>query len=213
MSCPTTKHISNHRGFIDRRSEKQAHHRGCEKGNYRRTDSHHPYQLDLPCENPDGIVTADRTQLKALVLKGSGRTYDSLPSNYRFEDIAFSKLRSVHYKRLQRSFEDSEFTSWGIIDENGKLTNAGALLADESPIRQSRIFCTRWNGLDMTSGLGEAIDDVELEGCVIGQLQDAVSFVRNNSRKKWWKEKDYRENCPVKKGKDLQDRAIWMFCV
>ena len=148
-------------------------------------------------------VTADRTQLKALVLKGSGRTYDSLPSNYRFKDMAFSKLRSVHYKRLQRSFDDSEFTSWGIIDENGKLTNAGALLADESPVRQSRIFCTRWNGLDMTSGLGEAIDDVELEGCVIGQLQDAVSFVRNNSRKKWWKENDYREEQP-----DYPERAV-----
>ena len=148
-------------------------------------------------------VTADRIQLKALVLKGSGRTYDSLPSNYRFEDMAFSKLRSVHYKRLQRSFDDSEFVSWGIIDENGNLTNAGALLADESPIRQSRIFCTRWNGLDMTSGLGEAIDDVELEGCVIGQLQDAVSFVRNNSRKKWWKESDHREELP-----DYPERAV-----
>lgn len=148
-------------------------------------------------------VTADRMQLKALVLKGSGRTYDSLPSNYRFEDMAFSKLKSVHYKRLQRSFNESEFVSWGIIDENGKLTNAGALLADESPIRQSRIFCTRWNGLDMTSGLGEAIDDVELEGCVIGQLQDAVSFVRNNSHKKWWKENDYREELP-----DYPERAV-----
>lgn len=83
------------------------------------------------------------------------------------------------------------------------LTNAGALLADESPIRQSRIFCTRWNGLDMTRGLGEAIDDVELEGCVIGQLQDAVSFVRNNSRKKWWKESDYREELP-----DYPERAV-----
>lgn len=97
-------------------------------------------------------VVADRIQLKSLVLKGSGRTYDSLPSSYRFEDMAFSKLRSVHYKRLQRSFEDSEFVSWGIVNEDGKLTNAGALLADESPVRQSRIFCTRWNGLDMTSG-------------------------------------------------------------
>lgn len=141
-------------------------------------------------------VTADRIQLKSLVLKGSGRTYDSLPSNYKFEDMAFSKLKSVHYKRLQRSFEDNEFVAWGIVDEKGKLTNAGALLADESPVRQSRIFCTRWNGLDMTSGLGEAIDDVELEGCVIGQLQDAVSFVRNNSHKKWWKEDDYREELP-----------------
>ncbi|MGM9694729.1 MAG: ATP-binding protein [Alloprevotella sp.] len=148
-------------------------------------------------------VVADRTQLKNLVMSGSGRTYDSLPSNHRFEDMAFSKLKSVHYKRLQRSFEDNEFVSWGIIDENGKLTNAGALLADESPVRQSRIFCTRWNGLDMTSGLGEAIDDVELEGCVIGQLQDAVSFVRNNSRKKWWKENDYREELP-----DYPERAV-----
>jgi len=148
-------------------------------------------------------ITADRIQLKSLVLKGFGRTYDSLPSSYRFEDMAFSKLKSVHYKRLQRSFEDNEFVSWGIIDENGSLTNAGALLADESPIRQSRIFCTRWNGLDMTSGLGEAIDDVELEGGVIAQLQDAVSFVRNNSRKKWWKENDYREELP-----DYPERAV-----
>lgn len=54
-------------------------------------------------------VTADRIQLKSLVLKSSGCTYDSLPSNYRFEDMAFSKLKSVHYKRLQSSFEDNEF--------------------------------------------------------------------------------------------------------
>lgn len=151
----------------------------------------------------DESVTADRIQLKSLVLKGSGRTYDSLPSSYKFGDMAFSKLKSVHYKRLQRSFEDTEFVSWGIIDENGNLTNAGALLADESPVRQSHIFYTRWNGLDMTNGLGEAIDDVELEGCVIGQLQDAVSFVRNNSRKKWWKESDHREELP-----DYPERAV-----
>lgn len=148
-------------------------------------------------------VTADRIQLKSLVLKGAGRTYDGLPSSYKFEDMAFTKLRSVYFRRLRRSFEDDEFVSWGIVDENGRLTNAGALLADESPIRQSRIFCTRWNGLDMTSGLGEAIDDVELEGCVIGQLQDAVSFIRNNSRKKWWKEDDHREELP-----DYPERAV-----
>ena len=57
--------------------------------------------------------------------------------------------------------------------------------------------------MDIPSGLGEAIDDVELEGCVIGQLQDAVSFVRNNSRKKWWKESDHREELP-----DYPERAV-----
>ena len=148
-------------------------------------------------------VVANRLQLKALVLKGSGRTFDALPSPYKFTDMAFTQLRSACFKRLHRSFDDSEFTSWGIIDENGALTNAGALLADDSPIRQSRIFCTRWNGLTMTSGLGEALDDAELEGSVIGQLQDAVAFIRNNSHKRWWKESDHREELP-----DYPERAV-----
>lgn len=82
-------------------------------------------------------------------------------------------------------------------------TNAGALLADDFPIHQSRIFCTRWNGLTMTSGLGEALDDAELEGSVIGQLKDAVAFIRNNSHKRWWKESDHREELP-----DYPERAV-----
>ncbi len=148
-------------------------------------------------------VVADRLQLKKLVIKGSGTTYDVLPSSYRFEDMSFTRLRSIHYRRLRRSFEESEYASWGIIDEDGKLTNAGALVADDSPMRQSRIFCTRWNGLDKASGLSEATDDVELEGCAVGQLQDAVAFVRNNSHKKWWKEADHREELP-----DYPERAV-----
>ena len=32
---------------------------------------------------------------------------------------------------------------------------------------------------------------------------NAVSFVRNNSRKKWWKENDYREELP-----DYPERAV-----
>ena len=55
----------------------------------------------------------------------------------------------------------------------------------------------------MTSGLGEALDDAELEGSVIGQLQDAVAFVRNNSHRRWWKEDDYREELP-----DYPERAL-----
>lgn len=55
----------------------------------------------------------------------------------------------------------------------------------------------------MTSGLGEALDDAELEGSVIGQLQDAVAFIRNNSHKRWWKESDHREELP-----DYPERAV-----
>ena len=48
-------------------------------------------------------------------------------------------------------------TSWGIIDTQGKLTNAGALIADDSPIRQSRIF----NVLGKTVDKGEPIEAKE----------------------------------------------------
>ena len=45
-------------------------------------------------------VVASTSKHKELVLKGSNMSYDSLESRWRFEDMAFSKLRSVHYKRL-----------------------------------------------------------------------------------------------------------------
>ena len=126
-----------------------------------------------------------------------------MPSPYIFENLAFTKLKAVHFQKLRTAFADSDFVSWGMIDDEGKVTNAAALIADDSPVRQSRIFCTRWNGLDMTNGLGEAYDDVELSGCVINMLQDAVAFVRNNSHKKWWKETDHREERP-----DYPERAV-----
>lgn len=148
-------------------------------------------------------VVANRLQLKNLVMKGAGQTFDAISSPYKFEDMSFSKLKSVYFKRLSLSFNNSDFVSWGVIDNEGRLTNAGALLADDSPIHCSRIFCTRWNGLNMTSGLGEALDDVELEGSIVTQLQDAVAFVRNNSHRRWWKEAEYREELP-----DYPERAV-----
>lgn len=40
-----------------------------------------------------------------------------------------------------------------------RLTNAGALFVDDCPVRGSRLFCTRWNGLDKASGVIDALDD------------------------------------------------------
>lgn len=49
-------------------------------------------------------VVADRLQLKSLVMRGAGRSFDAIPSPYKFEDMSFSKLKSVHFKRLNQSF-------------------------------------------------------------------------------------------------------------
>lgn len=83
------------------------------------------------------------------------------------------------------------------------LTNAGALLADESPIRHSRVFCTRWNGLDKASGLIDAVDDEEYSGGLINLLQDSMSFVSRNTKKAWRKTGNGRIEMP-----DYPDTAV-----
>ena len=122
------------------------------------------------------------------------------------EATAYDKKQQIEAKRPKSwlksvsAFANGEGGTlvFGITDDDQVVG-----LEDDSPIRQSRIFCTRWNGIDMTSGLGEALDDAEFEGSVIGQLQDAVAFVKNNSHKKWWKEATYREELP-----DYPERAV-----
>lgn len=55
------------------------------------------------------------------------------------EDYAFSKLRERYKKWTGNSFDNKDLVSFGLADEGGFLTNAGALIADESPIRWSRL--------------------------------------------------------------------------
>ncbi len=140
-------------------------------------------------------VPADNIKLRELVLRGTNYTYDSLVSRYEFSDYAFTKLRAAYKKATGVSFADTDFESLGLV-EGKYLTNAGALLADDSPIRHSRLFCTRWNGLTMTSGTMDAIDDKEFSGSLIMLLENGLNFITTNSKKKWKKLADRRIEMP-----------------
>ncbi len=140
-------------------------------------------------------IPADNIKLRELVLRGTNYTYDSLVSRYEFSDYAFTKLRAAYKKATGVSFADTDFESLGLVA--GKyLTNAGALLADDSPIRHSRLFCTRWNGLTMTSGTMDAIDDKEFSGSLIMLLENGLNFITTNFKKKWKKLADRRIEMP-----------------
>ena len=132
-------------------------------------------------------VPADSITLKRLVLHGSNTTFDSLVSPYPFRNYSFTRLRSAYLKRTGTELSDSDFISFDLADESGMLTYAGALLADESPVRYSRLFCTRWYGLDKASGVMEALDDKEYSGSLISLLQDGMAFIQNNTKKRWKK--------------------------
>lgn len=56
-------------------------------------------------------VPADNITLKRLVLQGTNRSYDSLVSNYKFKNMAFTKLRSVCKHNTGKDFEDSDYES------------------------------------------------------------------------------------------------------
>ena len=117
--------------------------------------------------------------------------------------MAFTKLKSTYKQRTGNKFEDSDYESFGILNEKGELTNAGTLLADESPIRHSRLFCTRWNGLDKAPGIIDAVDDKEFSGGLVNLLQAGTEFVANNSKKAWMKTSDGRIEMP-----DYPERAV-----
>ena len=83
-----------------------------------------------------------------------------------------------------------------MADEHGFLTNAGALIADESPIRWSRLFCTRWNGLNKSGGTIDALDDAEYSGSVISLIENGEAFIKRNVRMMWRKTANSREEMP-----------------
>ena len=86
--------------------------------------------------------------------------------------------------------------SFGLANEQGYLTNAGALIVDESPTMCSRLFCTRWNGLNKRGGIIDAFDDAEYSGSVISLIDNGEAFIKRNAKKMWRKTANSREELP-----------------
>lgn len=141
-------------------------------------------------------VIAGATEHKRLMLQGRNTSFDARPSDEMFEDYAFSKLRSRYYAWNGSSFDNKFYRSFGLVDKDGILTNAGLLMADECPLRQNRVFCTRWNGKTKAGGTIDALDSTEITGGLVTLLEDTMSFIRRNSRKMWYKEPMQRIEIP-----------------
>ena len=141
-------------------------------------------------------VKATAMEQKRLIMKGKNISYDTQISPFKITDYAFTKLHERYKKWTGKSFEDKDMISFGLATDDGYLTNAGALLADECPIRWSRIFCTRWNGLNKSGGTMDAFDDAELSGGLIYLLENGEEFIRRNCKKMWRKKPNSREEMP-----------------
>ena len=140
----------------------------------------------------DESVPASAEQMMRLVLKGSNKTYDSLHTDYKAEDYSFTILANSFKKRTNQEWDKKYLLSFGLVTSTGNLTNAGALFADDSPLSQSRLYCTRWDGKEK----GDAINDAEFTGNVLMLLREAMNFVKSNTKRGWEKLPDGRKNKP-----------------
>ena len=127
--------------------------------------------------------------LTQFLLEKSGIDWDASPtfSGFKKDEHAFTALAARYRKERKCRLTDADFESFGLALPDGRLTNVGALFADDCPLRHSRVFCTRWNGLSMASGMMDAKDNQEFAGGLLSMLQYAEDFVRINSRHSWHK--------------------------
>lgn len=137
--------------------------------------------------NGDQSIEAPVHILNELILKGTGQTYDTIVTGMPIKDFSFSFLRSKYRNRTGFSLKDEDFVSFGLCKDDF-ITRAGLLLADENNLLQCRIFCTRWNGTNKISEK-EVIDDQEISGSLIKQLDSAFDFYKRNTKSGWHKEK------------------------
>ncbi len=124
--------------------------------------------------------------LQNLILKGKNITFDSLPSEYNVGDLSFTLLTATIKDKTGKKFnEDRDYISLGLTDKNNKLTNGGVLLSDQGALNQSKVVCTRWNGLTKGSVKEDALDDKEYTGSLISLLENTDTFIKNNSKNSW----------------------------
>ena len=141
--------------------------------------------------------------LNELILKGSNRTYDSISTEHKKDKYSFTLLEATYRQKTRLSFEPTDYSSFGLVDDNGFLTRAGSLLADQDIVYNSRLFCTRWNGLNKGSIFDDAIDDKEYKGNLIYLLNSGCDFVKNNTKVRFAKEATTRIDKP-----DYAERAV-----
>ncbi len=150
----------------------------------------------------ESIVAPDY-MLGELILKGTNRTFDTLITDSKKADYSFTLLEATYLERAKLHFEPTDYISFGLANKEGFLTNAGRLLTDQHIVYNSRIFCTRWNGLSKGSIFDDAVDDKEYEGNLIYLLKSGTEFVRNNSKVRFEKKAQYRVDKP-----DYSERAV-----
>ena len=123
-------------------------------------------------------------ELTEFIIKSTGTSYDEMISDIPRERLTFESFRKRYLKATHLPLElDNDLVSFKLMQEDGQMTNAGTLFADQWNIHHSRIFCTIWNGLEKSNSTQDALDDTEYTGGLIELYDSTMAFIKNNTKK------------------------------
>ena len=88
--------------------------------------------------NGTNSTPATAEEMVRLVLKGSHQTFDSLRTDSRVEDYSFTILGNAFQERTKQEWDKKYLLSFGLVTNDGFLTKAGMLFADDCNLSQSR---------------------------------------------------------------------------
>ena len=117
--------------------------------------------------NDSSTTEADSLELKRLVLAGKRMSFDQLPADS--QEMEFGSLRQrLHAKLRVDQFDSNTLRTLGLMNADGQLVNAAALLSDSNP----------FPGVDIMrfgESTSEILERVRIDGCsVLEQLDRTV---------------------------------------
>lgn len=122
-------------------------------------------------------VIAHGEEIEELILRGRNISFDSLLSNYQYEDLSFNVLNR---KYQERNKTDNIITkkllqSKGALTSDDIATNALLLFSDDIHELDNKVVCRIWPGSNKASMT--MIDKKTFQGNIIDCLEFAQNFV------------------------------------
>lgn len=143
-------------------------------------------------------VPAGAQELKRLILKGRYIAYDTQISRYNTGDYTFADFSVAYQEWTGNTMDDRKFEDFRMA-KGGKLTTAGLLFADASPVMHSRVSCRRWTG-NREDKDRQLLKSEEYSGGLIYLLNKGIWFIKSNMKVVWKEEEgkkrefaDYRD--------------------
>lgn len=73
-------------------------------------------------------IVAPNHILNELILKGTNQTYDTIRTAHKKPDYSFSFFEATFLEKTHAKLMEENYVSFGLVDENTFLSNAGVLL-------------------------------------------------------------------------------------